>query len=189
MQLNEIIDSLTEWVQINLCDGVELLKPSSNNMPNAYEIVNPNAFALFVPTKDQLPPDIDYQMPSICVQLKEGADNMESGVRSLNIRLAFSTYRPGHFIEEEEEGEKVVKFVKDAEGWKDLWLWISKSVNKIQTEMYIEGARISKKTPVRYGHFQVDEGLVGDYPNWFAWIEFTIDCGISSKSNNYNNYL
>ena len=190
MQLNEVIDNLTNWVQLNLCDDVELLKPSKSNMSNDYSIVKPKAFALYVPPQDQLPPDIDYQIPSICLQLKEGSDNLTNDVRSLDFRLAFSTYRPGHFVESEKEnGDKEIAFVRDADGWEDLWLWVSRSVNKIQTKMYIEGVRVDRNTPVKFGHFQIDDNMVEAYPMWYAWVEFSVTCGISSKANEYNNYL
>ena len=190
MQLNEVIDNLTAWVQENICDGMEFLKPSDSGMSTNYELVTPTAFALYVPPKDQLPPDVDQQLPSVCVQLKEGTDDMEKNKRSLKFRLAYSTYRPGHFEEvTDTEGNTSVEFTRDANGWKDLWLWVSKSIHKIQSEMYIEGVKVERSTPIKYGHFQIDDNLVEAYPLWYAWIELTVTCGISSKSNSYNNYL
>ena len=190
MEFNEIIENLTVWVQENICDGVELLKPSDTNMLEDYELVTPAAFALYVPPKDQLPPDVDQQIPSVCVQLKEGTDSLDTNNRSLSIRLAFSAYRPGHYTElTDDEGVTTLHFVRDAEGWKDLWLWVSKAINKIYTGMYIEGLRVDRKTPVKYGPFQIDDTLVEAYPMFYAWIDFTVTCGISPKSNNYNDLL
>lgn len=189
MQFNEVIENLTSWVQDHICTGVELLKPSENGMSTDYELVTPAAFALYVPPKDQLPPDINQQLPSVCVQLKDGKDNMEKNTRSLNIRLAFSAYRPGHFNPVDSKDTTDIKFVRDAEGWKDLWLWLSRSINEIQKNMYIEGLRVDRTVPVRYGPFQIDDTMIDAYPMWYAWIEFTVTCGISLKLNTYNNYL
>ena len=190
MQLNEVIDNLTAWVQANLCDGMELLRPSETNMSSEYNLVTPTAFALYVPPKDQLPPDVEQQLPSICLQFREGTDDMVKNTRSLKFRLAFSAYRPGHFTEvEDEEGNTSIKFTRDAEGWKDLWLWVSKSIHTIQSEMYIEGVKVDRSTPIKYGHFQIDDTLVEAYPMWYAWIEVNLTCGISLKQNSYKNYL
>lgn len=190
MQLNEVIDNLTVWIQLNLCDDMKLLKPSDGKMSSEYELVTPTAFPLYVPPKDQLPPDITQQIPSICLQLKEGSDDMVKGTRSLDIRLAFSTYRPGRFKEvEDAEGNTLVEFTRDAEGWKELWLWVSKSVHKIQSEMYIEGVKVDRSTPVKYGHFQIDENIVEAYPMWYAWVTFTVTCGLSLKNNSYKENL
>ena len=186
MQLNEIVDNLTEWVQENLCNGVELLKPSKNAMPTEYEMVTPTAFALYVPPKDQLPPDVDQQLPSICLQLIKGEDNLVDSERSLTFRLSFSCYRPGKFTEDE-EGKMV--FTRNAEGWKDLWLWISKSINTLQTKMYIEGVKLKKDSPIKYGHFTIDENLAEIYPIWCAWVEVTVTCGTSLKQNDYKEFL
>lgn len=190
MQLNEVIDNLTAWAQSNLCDGMELLRPSENNMSGAYELVTPVAFSLYVPPKDQLPPDVKQQLPSICLQLRDGSDDMEKNIRSLNFRLAYSTYRPGHFSEvTDDDGNTSMEFTRDADGWKELWLWVSRSIHKIQSEMYIEGVKVDRSKPIKYGHFQIDDTLVDAYPMWYAWIEFTVTCGISLKTNSYKNYL
>lgn len=190
MELNQIFDNLTDWSQKNICNGMKLLKPSASEMTSEYELVTPKAFALYLPPKDQLPPDVQEQIPSVCLQLQEGADDMQANSRSLRFRLAFSTYRPGRYIEEEdEEGRPRMVFTRDAKGWEDLWLWVSRSVNKIQTEMYIEGLRIDRTVPIKYGPFQIDDTLIDAYPLWYAWIDFTIKCGISLKDNNYKVYL
>ena len=187
MQLNEVIERLTSWVQVNICDSMELLKPSKDGMSTDYELITPVAFPLYIPPKDQLPPDVAQQAPAVCIQLKEGTDDLKGNERSLKIRLAFSTYRPGSFTENE-KGEVV--FVRNADGWKDLWTWISKAVNKIQSEMYIEGVKVDRTVPMKYGPFSIDDTLVDAYPLWYAWIEFSVTCGLSLKNNsNYNENL
>ena len=188
MELNEVVDKLTAWVQENLCNGTELLKPvvRGGEMSSDYELVTPKAFSLYVPPKDQLPPSNSFHIPSICVQLTKGTDDMVENERSLGFRLAFSAYRPGNFVEND-KGEVV--FERNANGWKDLWLWVSKSVNKLQTDMYIEGVKVDKATPITYGHFQIDENMVDAYPYWYAWVELTLTCGIKAKHNTYNEYL
>lgn len=190
MQLNEVIEALTNWTQENICNSTQLLEPSESAMSSEYNLVTPKAFALYVPPKDQLPPDVETQVPSVCLQLKEGQDDMRENTRRLKIRFAFSTYRPGSYEEVEgEEGQTEVKFTRNADGWKDIWLWVSKSINKIQTEMYIEGVKVDRTTPIKYGHFTIDDALALAYPMWYAWAEVTVICGISSKANSYNTLL
>lgn len=197
MELSEAIESLTEWVQTNLCD-VELLKPSDTNMSKDYEPVKPKAFSLYVPPKDSLPPDVDAQIPSICVQLKDGSDDLKGDGRSLNFRLAFSAYRPGRFepvtdddgkVVTDDKGNPEIKFIRNTDGWKDLWLWISRSLNRIYKDVYIEGMRVDRTTPVKYGHFSIDDTLVDAYPFWYAYIEFTMKCGLKPSNNSYNEFL
>lgn len=187
MQLNEVIERLTSWVQTNICDGMELLKPSDNAMSTEYELVTPTAFPLYIPPKDLLPPDVSQQAPAVCIQLKEGSDDLKNDNRSLKIRLSFSTYRPGHFTPDDDDE---VVFSKDADGWKDLWAWISASLNRIQSEMYIEGVRVDRNVQMKYGPYQIDDTLVDAYPMWYGWIEFSVICGLSLKNNsNYTDNL
>ena len=63
MSIVNTLDSVTEWVQENICNGVTLkAPPESDQAPTdagyEYKRVTPTAFPLFVPLKDKLPPAV-----------------------------------------------------------------------------------------------------------------------------------
>ena len=97
MTLVNCIDKIVEWLQDNVCSQVFLKLPDDdrNDANNAVEYVNPSAFPLYVPGKDRLPPNVPAPIPSVCVQLMEGKDELLEKRRSLNIRLCIACWNPG----------------------------------------------------------------------------------------------
>lgn len=197
MQLTQNIENLTKWVQDNICSQVELLKPNDNQMGSEYEVqyVHPKAFSFYIPAKDCLPPDVDTKIPAVCIQLIGGSDDLTISEETLKIRLAFAAWRPGTYEEVESTdsyGNKVKKQVlkMNADGWKDVWDFLQKAKRIIQKQMYIEGMKVERKDPMKFGFFTDNETMVNAYPEWYAWLSFTVKYGLpATPGNDTQKYL
>lgn len=97
MTLVNDIDKVVVWVQENICNQITLKVPDDekNDASNSVEYVNPTAFPLYVPGKNHLPPKVKAPIPSVCVQLMEGTDDLLTRRRSLNMRLCLHCWNPG----------------------------------------------------------------------------------------------
>lgn len=197
MLLTKNIENLTQWVQDNICSQVELLKPNDEQMGSEYDVqyVHPKAFSLYIPAKDCLPPDVDTKLPAVCIQLADGNDNLTLNEETLHIRLAFATWNPGIYEEIEEKdskGNKVKKQVlkMNADGWKDTWNFLQKAKRIIQKQMYIEGMKVDRKEPMKFGFFTADDTMVNAYPEWYAWLSFAVKYGMPAiPGNDIQKYL
>ena len=73
MTIVQSLEKITDWLQTNVCDKIKLKAPHDDDV-KIYEEVNPVAHTLFQPGKSKAPPQTKYQIPSVVVQLIDGAD-------------------------------------------------------------------------------------------------------------------
>lgn len=184
MVLTQTIEDIAEWIQENICSQIKLLKPDDEQMGRGYapEYVHPIAFPMYIPAKDCLPPDVEQKLPAICIQLIDGNDDMTKYEETLHIRLAFAVWRPGTYrtveiTEENENKSTTMEFIKGVDGWKDIWNFVERAKRIIQKNMYIKGMRVDRKEPMKFGFFTNDETMVNAYPEWYAWLSFTVRYG------------
>lgn len=78
MTLVNSIDKIVSWLTENVCSKITLKLPDDYRNDTGYDVVmvNPAAFPLYVPGKDRLPPNVAAPIPSVCVQLMEGSDEL-----------------------------------------------------------------------------------------------------------------
>ena len=87
MSIVNSIETVRDWLTAEVC-------PTDASYP--YKLVNPAAFSLFVPSKDRTPPNIAAPIPSVCVQIVQGDDDLLQSARDIKIRLCFSAWDPGY---------------------------------------------------------------------------------------------
>ena len=99
MTLVNSIDKIVSWLTENVCSKITLKLPDDYRNDTGYDVVmvNPAAFPLYVPGKDRLPPNVAAPIPSVCVQLMEGSDELIQKKRQLQIRLESRPTRRGDF--------------------------------------------------------------------------------------------
>lgn len=97
MTLVNSIDKIVSWLTENVCSKITLKLPDDYRNGTGYDVVmvNPAAFPLYVPGKDRLPPNVAAPIPSVCVQLMEGSDELIQKKRQLQIRLCLACWNPG----------------------------------------------------------------------------------------------
>ena len=184
MTIPETIEKVTDWINKNVCPQVVLKLPDDAQNGSEYKVeaVNPTAFAMYQPGKDKLPPNVRTPFPSVVVQLLEGTDDMSKGSSQLKLQLSFTAWNPG----DHESGEG---FTRNAEGWKDVWNFVDRTLRKIENAEYLNGIRVVKELNITYGQFQ-QEGQISDlYPYWGAWAIFTIERGIARTGVAYSELL
>ena len=209
MTLVQSIDNVVAWLRDNVCGQITLKLPDDNRNGTAYAVqhVNPAAFPLYVPGKDRLPPNVPAPIPSVCVQLMEGNDDLMKKTRQLNIRLCLSCWNPGEHGFEVLQTRKDRKalggysyyrvsdesartYARNMEGWRDSFNFTDLMLRELEGTEYIAGHRLVKESGIKYGLF-TEEGNIWDYyPYWHSWITFTLEAGIVAKiPEEYKNLL
>lgn len=211
MTIVETIENITDWLQTNVCKGLLLKLPDDDQNTDAYDTkeVEPTAFAMYQPGRDKLPPGVRAPFPSVVVQLLEGTDDATQAHGIIKIQLSFTTWNPGTHAGEEKQSDGVVvadqdvdigvrleksaeerQYRRSAEGWKDVWNFVDRTLAKLEAADYIGGAtRIVKRQPITFGQFQ-QEGQISDlYPYWGAWIIFQIERSIALKATDLKQFL
>ena len=203
------IQSVANWLTENVCKKIQLKLPDDSKNNNEYSVrtVHPAAFPLYVPGKDRLPPEVPAPVPSVCVQLIEGNDDLFNRNRLLNIRLVMACWNPGihgnerflpkenknalggcsYFIRNEENNQV---YRKTMDGWKDSMNFQDTVLTELEKSEYIAGNRIVKEAGIKFGLFSEEGDICDYYPYWHSWISFRLAVGLNAKSPKiYENYL
>lgn len=208
MTIVKSIDSIVEWLSENVCSQIAFKLPQDDCNDEGCDVryVNPASFPLYVPGKEKLPPSVEAPVPSVCVQLMEGQDDLLEKTRQLQIRLCLACWNPGRHENEvfcprkksnaplgysyyRSEDVKQM-YIRSMDGWKDVFNFVDLTLQKLESAEYIAGHRLVKESGIRYGVF-TEEGTVWDYyPYWHSWIGFTLEVGTTPKTPQiYKNLL
>ena len=209
MTLVQSIDKVTAWLRDSVCNQITLKLPDDDRNGTDYGVkyVNPAAFPLYVPGKDRLPPSVPAPIPSVCVQLMEGSDDLLQKKRQLQIRLCLACWNPGEHGGEVLHarpnadatggysyycvtGEAAQTYARNMEGWRDSFNFADLVLRELEGTEYIAGHRLVKESGIKFGLF-TEEGNIWDYyPYWHNWISFTLEAGVVAKTpEKYENLL
>lgn len=209
MTVVQTIDTVTDWIRDNVCAKIKLKQPNDEQNTTGYTVkeVHPAAFAMYQPGSDKLPPNVETPFPSVVVQLLEGAETKNDKEGTVKFQLSFTAWNPGdhqtetkkrlgEIVATDEEAFGVTlqsdplqtKYTRHAEGWRDVWAFVDRTLLALETNEYIGDVHISKSSQITFGQFQ-QEGQISDlYPYWGAWVIFTIERPMQ-KGGQLNNYL
>ncbi len=203
------IDSVVKWLASNVCGKITLKVPDDykNDADYPVEMVHPAAFPLYVPGKERLPPNVPAPIPSICVRLMEGNDDLTKSRRSLQIQLCLSCWNPGKHGDATFQARKnpaalggysyyllsdksEQSYVRNMDGWKDSLTFADLVLRELENAEYIAGLRLVKEDGIKFGLFTEDGNICDYYPYWHNWISFTLEAGITPKNPKiYENLL
>lgn len=183
------LNKIRDWLQTEVCDKIKLKLPKDDKADGGYEyeLVNPAAFALFIPTKDRLPPNVRVPIPSVTVRIKEGVH--QDGTNTMQVILNFCTWNPGTHRQDVfvpvEEGAGIkgynisttAEYKRNAEGWQDVYSFIDATLRTLENAVYIADMRLLTENGIKYGMTSDKDGLDDFYPYWLAWIEFSVQAG------------
>lgn len=209
MILVQTIDSVVAWLRENVCPQIVLKLPDDYKNDEDYgaEYVNPAAFPLFVPGKDRLPPDVPAPIPSICVQLMEGSDDMIKRRRQLQLRLCLACWNPGKHGSDvlyprenpaastgtsyyRLTGEEAETYERNMDGWRDSLYFLGLVLHELEGAEYIAGHRLVKEAGIKYGPFTEDGNIWDYYPYWHNFITLTLEAGVVARTpDTYSNLL
>lgn len=195
MSIVSDLDMVRDWVQENICSEIKLKLPAdTDNREYSYELVTPETFVLYLPSKDRLPPGALSPIPSVCIELLEGKEDA-TGLGTVDLRLVFSAWDPGiHGPDifdpvEGKPGHFTGRYSKDSrefyrrcsEGWRDLWNFIDLALRKLESAGSVGGLALDRKAGIQYGMFSQDGALLDFYPYWHGWITLTLNRGTARK--------
>lgn len=201
MTLVQSIDKVVDWLRESVCSQISLKLPDDSKNGTTYDVeyVNPAAFPLYVPGKDRLPPSVPAPIPSVCVQLMEGSDDLLAKTRQLQIRLCLACWNPGEHGGEVHHtrrnanalggytyyrvtDETARTYARNMEGWRDSFNFADLVLRELEGTEYIAGHRLVKESGIKFGLF-TEEGNIWDYyPYWHNWITFTLEAGVVRKT-------
>lgn len=209
MTLVQSIDRVVDWMRENVCSQITLKLPDDykNDGSNGVEYVTPEAFPLYIPGKDLLPPTVRAPIPSVCVQIMELSDDLLTRKRHLQMRICLACWNPGEhggevFHARKNEnvlggysycsatGEAAQTYARNMEGWRDLFNFADTVLRMVEGAEYIAGHRLVKESEVKLGLFTEEGDIPGYYPYWHSWITFTLEAGVVAKTPEiYENLL
>lgn len=209
MTLVKSIDNVVDWLSENVCSQISLKLPDDYKNDKNYEVefVTPAAFPLYVPGKDRLPPSVPAPIPSVCVQLMEGSDDLLKRKRQIQIRFCLACWNPGthggevlHPRESASSpggysyyrvtGEAARKYARNMEGWRDSFNFADLVLRELENTEYIAGHRLVKESGIKFGLFTEDGNIWDYYPYWHNWITFTLEAGVVARTPEiYKNLL
>ena len=201
MTLVQSIDKVVNWLRESVCPQITLKLPDDYKNDESYDVefVTPAAFPLYVPGKDRLPPSVPAPIPSVCVQLMEGSDDLLQKKRQLQIRLCLACWNPGEhgaemliprknpaapggFSYYRATGETAKTYARNMEGWRDLFNFADLVLRELEGMEYIDGHRLVKEAGIKFGVFTEDGNIWDYYPYWHNWISFTLEAGVVTKT-------
>ena len=161
MSIVNSIETVRDWLTTEVCPLVKLKLPDDN----------PAAFSLFVPSKDRTPPNIAAPIPSVCVQIVQGDDDLLKSARDIKIRLCFSAWDPGY------HGPDIFKPKGDGSG------------TYIQQYNEAAASYFVKEKGITFGPVTEQDAVPDFYPYWFAWAEFSIEETLTCNPKSYQHLL
>ena len=204
MSIVHSIETVKEWLSANVCPLVKLKLPDDNatDASYPYTLVNPAALSLFVPSKDRLPPKIPAPIPSVCVQVIDGNDDMIASTRGIRIRLCFSAWDPGYHgpdifnktgagsgYHQHYNQEAAAIFEKNGEGWRDAWNFVDTTLRMVENAEYLGDLRVIKEQGIKFGPVSEQDAIPDFYPFWFAWAEFSVEETLTRDHKSYSHLL
>ena len=205
MSIVNSIETVRGWLNTEVCPLVKLKLPDDNatDASYPYKLVNPAAFSLFVLSLDGTPPKVAAPIPSVCVQLAQGEDDLIEHTRGIKIRLCFSAWDPGYhgpdiyipqgngsgtYIQQY-NSEAADFFQKNGEGWRDAWNFVDTALRLIENAEYIGDLRVIKELGITFGPVAEQDAVPDFYPYWFAWAEFSVEETLTRHAKDYDHLL
>jgi len=203
MSIVDNLERIRQWAESAICEQVNLKRPDDDSVDSSYQhtLVHPSAFVLYVPSKDRMPTDMVAPIPSLCIQLIEGEEQISAKKGTLRVRFCFATWNPGNHgkdiflprgdgtfkLWDTEEAKRY--YLRHSEGWKDAWNFVDTALREIESADNISGLRVIKEEGIKYGPVTEQDSVPDFYPYWFAWVSFALEYGVIRCSNEFQQFL
>lgn len=206
MSVVHILDTLTEWARVNICEQIMLKQPPAD--PDApvdgdyeYKRVHPAAFPMYVPTAEKNPPNFHAPFPSLCVRFMQGQDEAAKGNGAVDVQFCFSAWNPGTHgpdimraadpfsFQVWSDKEAADYFQRNGEGWRDVWNFVDIALRAVESVTHIGEYTIDRATPIKFGPLTEQEAIPDFYPYWFAWVSFRVTYPLRRNISSIQNLL
>lgn len=198
MTVTDSVIKISDWLNNGICQSFKFKTPPAEGMPIndkwEYEEVHPHAFPLFLPAKDKLPPNVITNMPSVCVQIVDGSDDVIESTRDLVINLGISTWNPGvHskdiYYPKGTKPDEPEKYHSGYDGWMDVWNFIDAVVRELESITGIDGLSLTPGAPVKFGPYKEQDSIPDFYPYWLAYVQFTVRSNFIRNNQDVEQFL
>ena len=176
------LDGVKAWVESAIAPQLEYLVPPDDGAVDNIDLVwaHPSVYQSFVPSVERLKGGM-HQAPSICVRFLGGHD-AKHNTREITIRLLLTIWSPGHFISEQPEPNdqdepvppEPATFVRDSDGWRDLFNGLGVIADAIETAEVIANCSVDMNEGVHYGFYEIDNEIPDMYPYWMGQVDFRL---------------
>lgn len=205
--LVDIIQSLCDWLEENVCSQLLLLDPENDTQDEEYEVsrIHPKAYPLFTPWQNANPELAIAGAPGIVVSLLEGIDDITKSTRTIGIQLQLVSWNPGVYGKDiynpindaKEIGGKSYylqidrqTFERSQEGWKESYLFLETTLKALEETELIHGMRVKMKDgQITFGHYRDDTGPIDLWPYWINYIRFDLEVVRTIRQKPYEKYL
>lgn len=182
MTVISILEDVRSWLDVEICENFKFKKDGGKEeaMDSGYnyELVKPKAFILY--------PPFDEKFPSVTVQFTNGIQSKFNESGELKLRFLFGTWNPGLHYDYGVDKQ----FEVNTEGWRDVWNFVDFTLRKVSNTNSIGSRiRIKHEDSVSFGPMTENDTIPNYYPYWCAWIEFTIQYGVSSTKEDITNLI
>lgn len=196
MTVTDSLIKIADWLNNRVCQKFAFKVPPKEGMPiddrYEYKEAHPQAFPVFIPAKDKLPPDIEINMPAVAVQVVSGEDDTIASHRDLTFNLALACWNPGRhskdvYYPSGKRPEIPEKYKSTYSGWMDVWNFTDMILRELESVANISGMRIQGN--ITFGAYKEQESITDYYPLWFTWIQFTVQGNFLRNGEAYNDFL
>ena len=179
MALINILESIRDLLNKEVCCDYQFKNEPPENRSNAedynYSLVHPQAYIWYVPPEGRT--------PSVTIQFTEGQMKRFEKEGSAKVKLLFATWDTGMHGNNKH-------FEINQEGWRDVWVFISGTLRKMRNTTFLgKNIRIRHEDGIKFGTISENEMLPNYYPFWCAYIEFSIQFGVSSSDEDVNDVI
>lgn len=219
MTIISVIDTITEWLNENVCGRLAFKKAPPVDRPDGeyyeHEIVPPKAWQIYKPALD-IAKFFDYDCPCVVVQpITVKVSPASLSVSSIRVRFSYLTWSPGEHIEDVYDlmpdtrtvfAPQIGEFEQrtrydfrpdesgckiDDDGWRDVFNFLETTLDTL-AKKEISGLSIDPSEEIYATPY--DEESVSTYfwPYHFARLEMTFkvnDAPLTARSGDYEKYL
>lgn len=178
MAIITILDELKSWLEKEVCCNYSFKKEpdleTANDEGYPYELVQPQAFIMYVPAGSKT--------PSVTIQIPNAEVGRFEKNGTANVRLLFATWDTGKHTRD--------AFEINQEGWHDVFNFVNGTLRRLRdTTLLGDHIRLKHENKIQFGQMSEKETMPNYYPFWCSWIEFTIEYGFNSTDSDLQDII
>lgn len=185
----DCIDSVASWID-GICKTIKLKKPVDLKSGD-FVLANPEVFTMFVPFDEFNEEEVPHHCPFALVQLSDTDENIIDNGGTVDLLVRLAVWNPGTSKDEKKDVEVSVNktYKRDAEGWRDVFVFSEFITSKLKTVHSINGYKIDHKKGIQRRTVKEQGALLNYYPQYFLDIAFSVDMYSPLQPNEYNDLL
>lgn len=175
MTILKLLDDIAQWLRDNVAPLREYKVPPGDDESITeeyrYRLAYPAVYVGLVPSLEECDEKGEpvQTAPSLSVQLLEGRHTSaaEGGSKGeVEIRVVFQIWNPGF--------HKGDDFIRNSDGWRDLWTLIDSSIAEIEKSRALNGHHV-KEDSLSFSPAKEHKSVIDTYPFFLGELSFNVD--------------